>query len=291
MWFPVLLSVFLAVIFPAIGKASVIGGEFEYFVEKGDTIDRIAAKLGVPATRILNANGLDPKKHLSVGQKLKVFDRKIVPVAMDEGIVINIPERRLYFFRDNRLAETFPVALGLSRKINGFDWRTPTGKFVITAKEKDPTWYVPPSIQEEMAREGKEVLVTVPPGPDNPLGRYALKTSIPGILLHETNKPSSISRFASHGCIRVHPVHMEKLFPNVQRNTPGEIIYMPVKIFLAGNNRVFVEINADAYGKVKNIHAETVKKLQEVGVAERVDWQKIERLLKEKSGIAEDVTL
>ncbi|HSW62663.1 MAG TPA: L,D-transpeptidase family protein [Dissulfurispiraceae bacterium] len=291
MWLLVLFSVFLIIASPVLVRASVIGGEFEYSIEKGDTLDRIAAKLGVPAKRIVDANGIDPKKPLSIGRKLKVFDRKIVPMAMDEGIVVNIPERRLYFFKDKRLAETFPVALGLSRKANGFDWRTPIGKFVITAREKDPTWLVPPSIQEEMAREGKEVLVSVPPGPDNPLGRYALKTSLPGILLHETNKPASISRFASHGCIRIHPDHMAKLFPEVRRNTPGEIIYMPVKVFLAENDRVFVEINDDAYGRLKNIRYETVKKLQDASVAGRVDWQKIERLLKEKTGIAEDVTL
>jgi murein L,D-transpeptidase YcbB/YkuD len=210
---------------------------------------------------------------------------------VDEGIVINIPERRLYFFKDKRLVETFPVALGLSRKVNGFDWRTPTGKFVVTAKEKDPTWYVPPSIQEEMEKEGKEVLVTVPPGPDNPLGKHAIKTSLPGIMIHETNKPASISRFASHGCIRVHPEHMAKLFPEVRRDFPGEIIYMPIKVVRSDNNRIFLEINGDAYGKLKNIRTETMKKLQEAGVAERVDWSKIERLLKERNGIAEDVTL
>ncbi len=291
MWYFIFFSAIIIIGIGSPVQAAIIGGESEYAVEKGDTLERIAAKLGVPAKRLIDANGLDPKKRLAVGQTLKVFDRKIIPVAIDEGIIINIPERRLYLFKEKRLAGMFPVALGLSRKAKGFDWRTPTGKFIVTAKQKDPTWFVPPSIQEEMAIEGKEVLVSVPPGPDNPLGRHAIMTSIPGILLHETNKPASISRFVSHGCIRVHPDHMAKLYPEVKKNTPGEIIYMPVKVFRSDTNRIFIEINGDAYGKLKNIRSETVMKLQEAGVAEMVDWSKIERLLKERNGIAEDVTL
>ncbi|HMK42776.1 MAG TPA: L,D-transpeptidase family protein [Dissulfurispiraceae bacterium] len=291
MWFVVVLSALFIFGTCSFVHASVIGGESVYTVVKGDTLDRVAAKLGVPAKRIAEINGLDPKKRLSPGLQLKILDRKIIPATLDEGIVINIPERRLYLFKDRRLVDTFPVALGLSHKSNGFDWRTPTGKFVILAKQKDPTWFVPPSIQEEMEKEGKEVVTSVPPGPANPLGKYALKTSIPGILIHETNKPASISRFASHGCIRVHPAHMEKFFPEVTRNTPGEILYMPVKVAVTDGNRVFLEVNGDAYGKFKNLRSEAELKIQEAGAAQRVDWTKVERMLTERNGIAEDVSL
>lgn len=291
MWLVTLLAAFFCIAFITPLDASVIGGETVYVVQKDDTLERIAAKHGVPVKRIVEANALDPKKRLARGQTLKIFDRKIVPDPIDEGIVINIPERRLYYFKEKRLVETFPVALGLSRKANGFDWRTPTGKFVITAKQKDPTWLVPPSIQREMELEGKEVILSVGPGPDNPLGKHALTTSIPGILIHETNRPASISRYASHGCIRVHPMHMAKLFPEVKKNTPGEIVYQPVKLAVTGEKRIYLEVNGDAYGKVKNLRSEAIRRIEEAGISNRVDWTKVERLVKERNGIAEDVTL
>jgi L,D-transpeptidase ErfK/SrfK len=291
MWFVALLAAIFFFGFITSLHASVIGGEVVYSVEKDDTLERIAAKLGVPVKRIVDANALDPKKRLARGQVLKVYDRKIIPDPLEEGIVINIPERRLYYFKDKRLTETFPVALGLSRKANGFDWRTPTGKFVIIAKQKDPTWLVPPSIQKEMELEGKEVITSIAPGPDNPLGKHALTTSIPGILLHETNKPASIGRYASHGCIRVHPMHMAKLFPEVKKNTPGEILYQPVKLALTAEQRIYLEVNGDAYGKVKNLRTETLRRIEEAGFNGRVDWTKVERMVKERNGIAEDVTM
>lgn len=291
MWFAILLAALFCIGVTVPSYASVIGGEIVYIVEKDDTLERIAAKLGVPVKRIVETNALDPKKRLSRGQILKVYDRKIIPDPLDEGIVINIPERRLYYFKEKRLAETFPVALGLSRKANGFDWRTPTGKFVITGKQKDPTWLVPPSIQKEMELEGKEVILAVGPGPDNPLGKHALSTSIPGILLHETNKPASIGRYASHGCIRIHPVHMAKLFPEVKKNTPGEIVYQPVKLAVTADQRIYLEVNGDAYGKVKNLRAEALRRIEEAGISGKVDWAKVERLVKERNGIAEDITM
>jgi len=292
MWFVALLATFLLAGFcPPSHASSVIGGETLYTVEKDDTLERIAAKLGVPVKRIVDTNALDPKKRLARGQILKVYDRKITPDPIDEGIVINIPERRLYYFKEKRLAETFPVALGLSRKAKGFDWRTPTGKFVITAKQKDPTWNVPPSIQREMELKGEEVIVSMPPGPDNPLGKHALVTSIPGIMIHETNKPASISRYASHGCIRMHPVHMAKLFPEIKKNTPGEIVYQPVKLAITADRKLYLEVNNDAYGKVKDLRAEALRRIQESGYNGRVDWTKVERIVKERTGIAEDVTL
>jgi len=293
MWFvTVLVTLLFATAYCAVSDASqVIGGEVLYTVEKDDTLEGIAAKFGVPVKRIVDANSLDPKKRLTRGRVLKIYDRKIIPDPIDEGIVINIPERRLYFFRARQLVEMFPVALGLPRKVNGFDWRTPTGRFVIVAKQKDPTWNVPPSIQREMELRGEEVIVSIPPGPENPLGKHALVTSIPGIMIHETNRPTSISRFASHGCIRLHPTHMARLFPEVKKNTPGEIVYQPVKLAITSDRRVYLEVNGDAYGKMKDLKAEVVRRIQESGFKDKIDWTKVERLVKERSGVAEDITL
>jgi len=130
-----------------------------------------------------------------------------------------------------------------------FDWQTPTGRFRIIAKAKDPTWTVPPSIQEEMRLEGKEIITSIPPGADNPLGRYAIKTTLPGILIHSTTKPWSIYTYASHGCIRVYPERMEELFKLIRVNTAGEIIYRPVKLATTETGRIFLEVHGDIYSK------------------------------------------
>jgi hypothetical protein len=87
-------------------------------------------------------------------------------------------------------------------------WRTPSRTFTITGKERNPLWYVPESIQWQLHVEGKPVLKVVPPGPDNPLGRFALYTSIRGIAIHETIWPTTVFQFRSHGCIRVLPEHL-----------------------------------------------------------------------------------
>ena len=269
----------------------VVGEDLVYTVKKGDTLELVGARTGVYWWKIARDNNLDTKKRLQPGQELKINTRKIVPAAVENGILINVPERTLYYFRENRLVRHFPVGLGLLTSKTKTSWKTPLGKFRVISKEKNPTWYVPPSIQEEMTLEGKEVITSVPPGPDNPLGRHALKTSIPGIMIHETIKHSSVNQYRSHGCIRVLPENMEKFFEEVETNASGELIYMPVKTALSDRGRVYIEVHKDFYGRIRNLKEEVRKQLEKAGTLDRVDWQKIEILLKEKSGIPEDVTL
>lgn len=268
----------------------IIGGEEVYVVKKGDTLRLISSKLGVGENAIVRGNGIDPKAPLRIGQQIRVNTKRIPPKTTHDGIIINIPDRTLYFFH-NGSVKAFPVGLGMPYWRELTLWRTPTGPFRIVRKEKGPTWYVPGSLQWKMELEGKEVKKVVPPGPDNPLGRFAVVTSIPGILIHETIMPTSVYRFASHGCVRVLPQHMEELFEEIAINTPGEIVYIPVKIALSDNNQVFLEVHRDIYGKVKNLQEEVRRLAQERGVSERVDWEKADRIVREKSGTAEDISL
>jgi L,D-transpeptidase ErfK/SrfK len=269
----------------------LVGTASTYTVAKGDTFRLVAAKLGVSRQHLLKMNNLDAKAYLRVGQKLKYNNRKIIPQRIKEGIIVNIPDRTLYYFKRGKLVTALPVALGTGKKTEKFDWQTPTGKFKITAKHKDPTWHVPPSIQSEMEEDGKEVVSSIPPGPDNPLGRYAIMTSIPGILIHSTIKPWSIYSFASHGCIRVSPLQMEDFFNEVRVNTPGEIIYKPVKLAVTEQGRIFLEVHQNIYGKTVKLDAEARDLIKKLQISERVDWEKMETVVRQKSGIAEDITL
>ena len=283
---------FSLLLLPAMSSASIIiGNDMVYTVRKGDTLELIGARTGVYWWQIAKDNNIDTKKRLQPGLELKINTRKIVPITIDNGIIINVPDRTLYSFRNSQLVLSFPVGMGLLTSKTTASWKTPIGKFTVVAKKKDPTWYVPPSIQEEMALEGKEVITSVPPGPDNPLGRYAIKTTLPGIMIHETIKPRSVNQFRSHGCIRVLPENMEKFFEEVEPNTPGELLYVPVKAAVSDKGRVFLEVHRDFYSRIKNMKEEVKAQLDKTGVSSKVDWQKVEKVLKERSGIAEDVTL
>lgn len=272
-------------------STKLIGGTGSYTVVSGDNIRLVAAKLGVTRQHLIKTNGLKSASSLTSGQKLKYNNRKIIPKHIREGIVVNIPDRTLYFFQQGNLVKSLPVALGVSTKNEKYDWQTPVGKFKITAKQKNPTWYVPYSIRSEMEERGKEVKISIPPGPTNPLGKFAIKTSIPGILIHSTTKPWSIYSFSSHGCIRVYPSQMEDFFNEVKINTQGEIIYKPVKLAVTESGKIFLEVHNDIYKKVININDEAKKMIERQNLNERIDWKKFESVTKQKSGVAEDITM
>lgn len=269
----------------------LIGTVGTYTVSKGDTIRLVAAKLGVSRAQLAAMNKLNLKDRLKVGQTLRFNNRRIIPEhRFKDGILVNIPDRMLYLFQQGNLAYATAVALGTPTKTEQFVWETPTGTFRIINKTKDPTWTVPPSIQEEMRLEGKEVITSIPPGPENPLGKYAMKTSLPGILIHSTTKPWSIYTYASHGCIRVFPDRMEELFKLVRQNTPGEIIYKPVKLAVTDEGRVLLEAHADIYNKTRGLSNEAVALIRIRGLEDKVDWRKVKQTISRKSGVAEDVT-
>lgn len=269
----------------------IVGSKGVYTVVKADTVRLVAAKLGVTHRHLRSMNGLGAKAVLKVGQQLVYNNRKIIPQQVKNGIIINIPDRTLYYFQQGALVTSLPVALGSVIKNEKNVWQTPVGKFRITAKVKDPTWTVPPSIQTEMEEHGKEVVASVPPGPENPLGKYAIRTSIPGILIHSTTMPSSIYSFSSHGCIRLSPTQMKEFFPQIKVNTPGEIIYKPVKLVVTEDGRIFLEVHHDAYNKRTNFVTEARHMVEKLKLTGLVDWEKFKTVVKQKSGVAEDISL
>ncbi len=274
----------------ALATDMIIGGETTHTVAKGDNIYRVGAKYGVYWKNIARDNGLDEKQPLVEGAVLKLNNRKIVPKVVENGIIINIPDRTLYFFQAGQVM-ALPVGLGALLQNEFGDWKTPEGKFHITAKRKDPIWYVPESIQIEYAMKGKEVEETVPPGPKNPLGKYAITTSIPAVLIHDTIYPGSVYRYMSHGCIRMLREHIERLFPLVEIKTPGEIIYEPVKIAQTAEGRVYLEVRTDVYRKHRSLKQRAAKLFESRGISDKIDWQKVEKIIKEETGVAEDVSL
>ena len=262
-----------------------------YTVVKADTIRIVAAKLGVTQQHLRRINALDAKGYLKVGQQLAYNNRKIIPQQLKDGILINIPDRTLYYFQHGVLVTALPVAVGSVIKNEIFMWQTPVGKFKITGKVKDPTWTIPPSIRTEMEENGKKVITSVPPGTENPLGKYAIKTSIPGILIHSTTKPSSIYSFSSHGCIRLSPDQMKEFYPQIKVNTRGEIVYKPVKLAVTDDGRVYLEVHNDIYKKSGGLVDEARKLVEKQRLSALVDWEKFKTVVQQKRGIAEDISL
>ena len=213
-----------------IGEVQVTGAQ------KGDNFSKIARRYDIAFTPLINANqNLAQLKYLPINAQIIIPSMFILPNVKREGIIINLPEMRLYYFSaDGRTVTTEPVSIGK------YGWSTPLMQGRIIEKIRDPIWIVPESIvQEEIEQNKAELKTVVLPGPDNPLGRYALRLSNWSILIHGTNSPRNIGQRVSHGCIRMYPEDIENLYQNVTVHTPVKIIDQPYKVGIAKNKIYF----------------------------------------------------
>ncbi len=207
-----------------------------------DTLLDIARRQDLGYNEIVAANpGLDPWLP-GEGARVLIPSRYILPSAPREGIVINLAEMRLYYYpppqRDGKgVVMTFPIGIGQA------GWATPLGETRIVGKKRNPAWTVPASIRAASAAAGEPLPPVVPPGPDNPLGSYALRLGMPGYLIHGTNKPFGVGRRVSHGCIRLYPEDIEVLFAEVSQGTPVRIVDQPYKLGRA-DGRLYLEAHA-----------------------------------------------
>ncbi len=285
----------MAILFTALATAAgaspapplyhqVAGGEEDCEVPPKTSLGVLAAEKGVKWTVVARHNGLKRPYKISPGMVLKIDTRHIVPTELENGMVINLPELLMYYFVNGNCQRRYSLAIGKP------SWPTPTGTYKIVEKRKDPTWNVPPSIQEEMEEQGQEVLEKVPPGPKNPLGKYFMATSASGVGIHATNRPWSVGYFVSHGCMRMLPDEIAELFPQVKIGTPIKIIYRPIKLALTPEGRIYLEAHPNIYQWELN-PLEWVQDMAEYyHLSDRIDWDRVPAVLKAKEGIARDVT-
>jgi L,D-transpeptidase ErfK/SrfK len=261
----------------------LVGGEFSYTAKRGDSLTAIGARFAVDAAVIAADNNLSASSPLKLGQPLRINNRHIIPKRVEDGIVINIPQRMLFYFKEGRLLHFFPVGLGRR------DWPTPTGQFKIVVKEENPTWDVPESIQKEMQRAGKTVKTCVPPGPDNPLGSHWLGLSMPGYGIHGTIAPTSIYRFQTHGCIRAQADDIAQLFADVSRGTPAILIYERLLIAKSGQ-QVYLEAHRDIYNKDPDGPRRIEELLQPFTLESDFDRKLAGSIIRKEDGIARQIT-
>jgi len=214
-------------------ETRVVGHNLIVFSHDEDTLLDIARRFDIGYNEIVTANpSIDPWLP-GANKPVLVPNRFILPDAPHKGIVINLAEMRLYYYppkTKGQLQQVITHPIGVGRE----GWTTPLGKTRITQKKKDPTWTPPASIHAEHLEKGDPLPKVVPAGPDNPLGAFAMRLSMPGYLLHGTNRPFGVGMRVSHGCIRLFPEDIEHLFGIVAVNTPVEILYQPYKAAVDG---------------------------------------------------------
>lgn len=284
---PLLLTLFVAAVSHAATLPlyhTVVGESVRHVVKSGDSLAKLAPKYGMKPALAAKVNVPADPHRLKIGQTLRFSNQRIVPAKLDDGIVIDIVVRTLFWFKAKELIAQFPVAVGKA------DWATPPGKFNIISRRRKPTWHVPPAIQAEMREKGEEVKTKVPPGPDNPLGDYWLQLSGGDYGLHGTNAPWTVGRYATHGCMRLRPQDIERLFNEAPNGTPVWVIYEPVKLAELPDGHLVMEVHDDIYERTGDIAEHLAERLQSIGLSDRVDVARAQQVIKDAWGIAMDVT-
>ena len=263
--------------------STVIGTPHPYAIEKGDTLYDVARHLGLGINEVQGAFPdvdvwLPPE-----GETLRFPTWWILPESSYQGVVVNIPEMRLYYFPVTRGGEptviTYPVGLGPD------EWQTPTGRFKIAEKTVNPTWVIPESIREERIREKGRYEKLIPGGaPDNPLGRFRMRLTLPLYGIHGTNNAWGVGMQVSHGCVPLYPEDIERLFPIVPVGAPGEFVYQPVKVG-ERQGRIYIEVHRDIYGNGFDYWNEASALLRDKGWEDHVDWGKVATAIEQKSGM------
>ncbi len=224
---------------------SVIG-EFDSGIlttnaKKDDTLLDVARRFDIGQNEILLLNPNVDRWLPGEGTPVNLPNQRILPDAPRKGLVLNLPEYRLYYYPPAKRGQpktviTHPISIGR------LDWNTPLGKTRIVDKTRNPVWRPPASIKAEHAEKGEILPDVFPAGPDNPLGLYALRLGIPGYLIHSTNKPYGVGMRVSHGCIRMYPEDIKKLFPMIPVGTPVHIVNQPIKVGWL-DNTLYIEVH------------------------------------------------
>ncbi|MFO0751919.1 MAG: L,D-transpeptidase family protein [Thermodesulfovibrionales bacterium] len=269
--------------FSAPNGEDVIGRLAVIRLEKGDTLPDIARHFSLGINAVSAANpGVDIWVP-NAGERIMLPLSFILPDVPREGIVINLAAMRLFHFKRNPGSPTvltYPVGIGTEER------PSPTGQMHVERKVTRPTWHVPASIAKDHLEKGDPLPPAVLPGPENPLGDYALYLSKPTYLIHGTNKPASIGLRATNGCIRLYPENIKRLYENTPVKTPVRIVNQP---YLVGqrNGVLYLEVHATpenlnsvefdkAYRKLRSAEKETGRDL---------DWSRVKKVLADARGI------
>jgi L,D-transpeptidase ErfK/SrfK len=268
-----------------VGEVQVIAAAYE------DTFVRLARRYDVGYEELRQANpDVDPWLP-GEGTQIIIPTQYVLPRAQRRGIVINVPELRLYYFPESGdRVITYPISIGKQ------DWATPYGTTAVVRKAVDPTWYPPASVRQEHLERNDPLPAVVPPGPDNPLGTRALYLGFPGYLLHGTNKPAGLGMRVTHGCVRLFPEDVEALFEQVAVGTPVALVNQPYKLGW-GEDGLYLEAHRPLNEDVES-GSWTATELTRifVGATEQrqtnnMDWRNAESVMYDSRGVPQFVSI
>lgn len=221
------------------------------------------------------------------GTEILLPTRFVLPEAARKGLVLNIAAKRLFYYPVARPGErplvyTYPISIGRE------GWATPLGVTKVIEKIRDPVWHVPVSVRKEHAADGDPLPAMVPPGPDNPLGKLAMRLAISGdYLIHGTNKPAGIGMRMSHGCIRMNPDDIEWLFDQVQVGIQVRLVNQPVLIGIVDDD-VLLEshppLEEDRKSRADWLKRQIAATTRKLPGATPVDPARVARISGEKRG-------
>ena len=265
-------------------NSEMFGNLAVIYTRDGDTLPDIARHFGLGFDNITKANPDVDIWTPSEGSGVLLPMRFILPKREKKGIVLNLASLRFFLYNREQSVRmiTFPVGIGSE------GWSTPTGTTRIVGKKVDPAWYVPASILREHAAKGDPLPRVVPPGPDNPLGRYAMRLGMPRYLIHGTNKPYGIGMRVSHGCVRLYPEDIETLFERTAVKTMVRIVDQPyLTAWYRGN--LYLEVHKPFKNDEKAIEKlglDLRRKLLKISHESNliIDWKKVERILGRANG-------
>ncbi len=258
-----------------------------------DTLLDVARRYNIGQNEIILVNPTVDRWLPGAKVSIMIPNSRILPDTPRVGLTLNLPEYRLYYFQtDKKTVITHPVSIGRQ------DWNTPLGQTRIIQKKADPTWTPPESIKKEHAEKGDPLPDVVPAGPDNPLGLFALRLGIPGYLIHGTNKPFGVGMRVSHGCVRMYPEDIEKLFPEVKLGMPVNIINQPVKVGWF-DRKIYIEVHPQLEGKelaYKVLYEKTMELIKKTFFKHNyqqelvVEAQVLRNALEQKNGLPVAIT-
>ncbi|MES1992763.1 MAG: L,D-transpeptidase family protein [Pseudomonadota bacterium] len=272
----------------------VIGQLLQYPAQQEDTLLDIARRFSLGQDEIVQANPQVDKWLPGKGTPVLLPTQFILPRGNRQGIIINVPEMRLYYFPPaskglGQQVITYPVSIGR------MDWDTPVGMTRVLRKDKDPVWYPPASIKKEHAEKGDILPDVVPAGPDNPLGQHAMRLGFNGYLIHGTNNPWGIGMRVTHGCVRMYPEDVAQLFDWVDVGTPVEILNDPVKVGWLGD-ALYLEVHEPL--EESNASPERLYEMamQAVlgAVAQRpvrISWARVREIVTQQNGVPTAISL
>lgn len=273
--------------YPLPENGNMVGEVYTVAATEEDTLMDIARAHNVGYEEIRMAN---PDVSLWVpgeGTEVTIPGQFILPDEERTGIVINVAELRLYYYPDVKAGETprvetYPIGIGRDA------FNTPLGITKTTMRLENPAWYPPESIRREAAERGDPAPAVVPPGAENPLGRFTMLLDIPGYMIHSTNQPDGVGMRASRGCIRMYPEDIESVFWRVPVGTQVNIIDAPIKLGWGANDESFVQAftstDEQAYGMQTLLNVVGLIEQYEGGNPRSVDYEQVREVLDQSNG-------